>query len=315
MKALIDWCTCTFAFQQGKITIGELLEDLSTVTGLELVAEQRRARPGYTDGLQIMAVLEDDTGAKTQKVPFAVLAWGGESQRGRAMLDLSGQCCGCIDDWELFRGFLQGLPEARLTRVDIAVDLLQGQHTVDDAVKWHEQGLFNVGGRNPSTRTDGDWLQQQEGRTLYIGKAKNGKGLRCYEKGKQLGDLDSKWVRFEVQFGNRDRILPFEMLTNPSAYFAAAYPALEKIIQEGAERIDTVQTQASISISTILKALKGGYGKWIHTLVDSGIDVTELVNEIRVHAMPVRLQSSIAAAGRLRETARGTFDKWCAMRN
>jgi phage replication initiation protein len=314
MKAIIDWCTCTFAFQQGKITVGELLEDLSTITGRELVAEERRARPGYTDGLQIQAILEDDTGAKTQKVNFAVFAWGGESQRGRAMLDLSGECCGLVDDWELFRGFLEGLPEARLTRVDIAVDLLQGQYTVDDAVAWHGEGLFNVGGRNPSTRTDGDWLQRHEGRTLYIGKTKNGKGLRCYEKGKQLGDLDSKWVRFEVQFGNRDRILPFDMLTNPNEYFVAAYPALENIIEASAERIDTVQAQATISIATILKALKGSYGKWINTLADSGIDVTQLVDEVRIYAMPARLQSSVAAMGKLKESAVSAFEKWRAMR-
>src|SRR6478672_9138105 len=114
MSAIIDWCTCTFAFQEGKVTFGEFLEDLSTVTGLDLVAEERRARPGYTNGVQIKAMVDGEP------VTFAVFAWGGESQRGRAMLDLSGECCGCIDDWQLFRGFLESLPEVRLTRVDIA---------------------------------------------------------------------------------------------------------------------------------------------------------------------------------------------------
>ena len=34
-------------------------------------------------------------------------------------------------------------------------------------------GGFQLGGRSPSSRLDGDWLGGQEGRTLYVGKAKN----------------------------------------------------------------------------------------------------------------------------------------------
>lgn len=305
MDALIDWCTCTFEFDED---VPRLLQRLGLATGLQLSAGDRRARPGFTDGLQLRALVG------VELVPFAVLAWGGESQRGRAMLDLSGSSCGCVDDWVSFRSFLESLPVSRLTRVDVAVDLFGGEFTVDDAVSWREAGEFTLSGRTPSCRVDGDWIEGREGRTLYIGKAKNGKGLRAYEKGKQLGDLASKWVRFEVQFGNRDREIPFEILTEPNAYFVGAYPALERIAALGMEvdgaRIATVQNTASVVIRKILDSLKRTYGKWVHVLEASGIEVTDLVEGVAVRAIPARVQSSAVVAGVLRHTTKDAFEQW-----
>lgn len=305
MKALIDWCTCTFEFDED---VPRLLHMLGLATGLQLQAGDRRSRPGFTDGIQIRAFVG------LELVPFAVLAWGGESQRGRAMLDLSGSCCGCVDDWVSFRSLLESLPVARLTRVDVAVDLFDGEFTIEDAVAWREAGEFTLNGRTPSCRVDGDWIEEKEGRTLYVGKTKNGKGLRCYEKGKQLGDLASKWVRFEVQFGNRDREIPFEILTEPNAYFVGAYPALERIaalgIEEEGARIATVQTTADVSIRKILDSMKRTYGKWMHVLEESGIEVTDLVEGIAIRAIPTRIQSSAVVAGVLRHTTKDAFERW-----
>lgn len=302
MRGLVDWCTATFQFRQENLV--EFIEILSRVTGLQLVGRAKRSRPGYTDGLQLEAFVNHEF------VNFAVIAWGGDSQRGRAMLDLSGSSCGCVKDWRAFRAMLESLDDCRLTRVDVAVDLLNGEFTVDDAVKWHGEGLFNCSGRNPSTRTDGDWLQREEGRTLYVGKAKNGKGLRCYEKGKQLGDLTSSWVRFEVQFGNRDRVIPFDILDDPTRYFVAAYPALELIVEGEGERIKTIQTTAEVSLFSILTAIKRTYGKWVHTFANSGIEITDLVEGIRVHAVPSRIQSSAVVADVVSSTSKSTFEKW-----
>jgi phage replication initiation protein len=304
MSAFIDWCTCTFQFREEEIL--SFMHRLSAVTGLQLMMEERRGRPGYTNGMQIRALVD------FQLVNFAVLAWGGESQRGRAMIDLSGSCCGCISDWRAFRSFLESLPEARLTRVDVAVDLFNGEYTVDDAVKWRNEGMFTLNGRTPSCRVDGDWIEQQEGRTLYIGKAVNGKGLRAYEKGKQLGDLESKWVRFEVQFGNRDRILPFDILTEPAKRFSSAYPALEQILHVAGESIDTTQNTAAITITRILEAVKRSFGKWLYVVADSGIDSTDLVEALLVKELPARVQSSAVVADVLRDTTKSSFEKWSA---
>jgi len=65
MKALIDWCTCTFAFDGN---VKAFLEHMACVTGLMFTADERRSRPGYTDGIQIKAF------HNLRMVPFAVFA-------------------------------------------------------------------------------------------------------------------------------------------------------------------------------------------------------------------------------------------------
>lgn len=304
MRSIVDWVTITFELDEE--LIAHWIDRLSLATGLQLHLQERRGRPGYTHGYQIRAL------HRFEAVNFGVLAYGGESQRGRAMLEFSGSCCGCIDDWVSFRSFFESLPGARLTRVDLAVDLFNGEFSVDDARTWHEAGEFNVGGRSPSSALAGDWIDEKEGRTLYIGKSKNGKGLRCYEKGKQLGDLLSNWVRFEVQFGNRDRVLPFEMLTECDSYFIAAYPVLQRIADEGieGEPIKTVRTTAAVTITTILEAIKRTYGKWLYVLTASGIEITDLIEGVEVRALPDRVQSSAVVAGVLHHTAKDAFDRW-----
>jgi phage replication initiation protein len=300
--AIVDWCTATFELHETAVPC--FLGELSRVVGYQLEASKLSRKQGFETGVVIRA----NVGLKL--VELGTLNWGGESQRGRAMLDIPGASCGLIVDWPRFRDFLESLPESRLTRVDTAVDLHEGEFTVDDAVRWHGEGLFNCAGRNPSTRTDGDWLQEKEGRTLYIGKAKNGKGLRCYEKGKQLGDLESDWVRFEVQFGNRDRVLPFEIITDPTRYFVAAYPALEQIVSAAGERIKTLSNTAAVTLGRLLDAVKRTYGKWLNHFAEHGIEAQDLVDAVSVCAMPKRLQPAAVAGGVLAHTTKREFERW-----
>ena len=51
--------------------------------------------------------------------------------------------------------------------------------------------------------------------------------MRVYEKGKQLGDTSSPWVRWELELHNRDRIIPWDVLLEPGKYLAAAYPCMD----------------------------------------------------------------------------------------
>lgn len=305
--AIVDWCTCTFEFDAERVA--GFVNALSFTLGLPLQAVESAALRGFLDGRRIHAFVNGEF------VHVATLCWGGESQRGRAMLDIPGASCGLVR-WGPMRDFLESLPESRLTRVDVAVDLHEGQFRVDDALQWVREGGFNVGGRNPSTRIDGDWLpvmeggKSREGRTLYIGKARNGKGLRVYEKGRQLGDPDSEWNRFEVQFGNRDRVLPFDMLTDPTRFFVGAYPALERVLAAAGERIATISNTAAITIGRILTWAKSSAGKWVHVLRASGIEPSELVEAIRVSALPRRIQSSAVGAGLLPEAVRRSFREW-----
>jgi phage replication initiation protein len=185
-----------------------------------------------------------------------------------------------------------------LTRVDLAVDFLEGEHTVEEAVMLYGMGGFQQAGRAPSSRLDGDWINGVNGRTLYVGKATNGKMLRVYEKGRQLGDLESEWVRFEVQLGSRDRVIPFDVLTDRDAFFAGCYPALASMVDEAAKAIPTLAKTGEIALGHLLYHLKRCYGKVIGTLssVLSATDA-DLVEEVRIVGLPRRVNLSSLAAG------------------
>jgi phage replication initiation protein len=230
---------------------------------------------------------------------FAIgcLAFGGEAQKGRWMFQLTGSGCSVVPCWRRLVRLLRAL-DARLTRLDLALDCLHGEYTVNDAVQMYHEGDFNSGGRSPSTALAGDWLGGHAGRTLYVGKAVNGKMLRVYEKGMQLGDPDSDWVRFEVQLGNRDRVIPFEAITLRDAFLAGCYPALEKMLSVAGLVIPTAQTEGQTSIGRLMFHLKRSYGKLINT-VFQGLDCSsmELVESVTVLGVPRRLKPSDVDSG------------------
>ena len=226
------------------------------------------------------------------------IAKGGESQAGRWMLQLTGSGCGLVDDWEELAALLFDL-DAKLTRLDLAVDFLDGEWTVDDAVGVYAAGGFTSAGRAPSHSLAGDWLGGDAGRTLYVGKSKNGKMLRVYEKGKQLGEPSSEWVRFEVQLGSRDRVIPLDALTEPDRFFAGAYPALADLLEDvAATPIETIGKSGVVSLGHLVYHMKRCYGKVID-VVSTAVGATdaELVEEVRVIGIPRRLQPSSLAAG------------------
>lgn len=111
----------------------------------------------------------------------------------------------------------------------------------------YQEGLFNIGGRNPKKEKRGDWDDPDgSGRTLYVGSSENGKLLRAYEKGMQLGIPWHPWVRWECQLGNRDRIIPWEAVLEPGKHLAGCYPKTLGWISEEQSRIRTLQKTASI---------------------------------------------------------------------
>ena len=65
-------------------------------------------------------------------------------------------------------------------------------------------------------------LQPKTRGAKYLRKTENGKLMRIYEKGKQLGDATSPWVRWELELHNKSRVIPFDVLTAPGQYVAGA---------------------------------------------------------------------------------------------
>ena len=105
--------------------------------------------------------------------------------------------------------------------------------------------------------------------------------FRGYEKGKQLGEPDSRWFRVECEWHDDNRVLPYAMLTRPGQYLAGAYPCMRfvsieqskiktvfrsaKIIFERA--MDNARQQAGKPVNLALDVYAGDYGEVVERLI------------------------------------------------
>jgi phage replication initiation protein len=215
-------------------------------------------------------------------------AFGG--QAGTALLTIPGEGCALVPQWQRLLGFLRDELKGRITRWDGAVDDFSGVHPVREAVDLYLAGAFNAGGRRPSCSTAGNWITEDEaGRTFYVGKRRNGKLLRVYEKGKQLGLASSPWTRWEVELHNIDRVIPWEVITTPAPYIAGAYPALSWVTA-AASRIPTLQRADSISYKKIIFYARVAYGRLVDTMMSrEQCDEATVIRLLRRPGVPQRL--------------------------
>lgn len=288
-KANVDWLNVTFPAPS--MSVEGMLSLLSRMLGRPIAGVESRGMLGFEKRVDIIASV--GSGQST----IGCFAHGGDSQNGRWLFQLTGSGCGLVRDWEGIADLFESL-DGRITRLDLAVDFLQGEYSVDDAMQAVEMDGFTGHGRAPSIEICGDWHHGIRGRTMYVGRPGNGKRLRVYEKGRQLGDARSDWTRWEVQFGNRDREIPFRAITQRDSFFAGAYPALEELIGFAGETIRTFQTDGQITLAHLIKHARRSYGKLFDTLSgEAAADSASLVEEFRVFGLPRRVNPSSVAAG------------------
>lgn len=218
-------------------------------------------------------------GADGQK--YGVVGHGG--QRNTILISISGEgCTAAREGWELrLKSFLEKSHDGHITRIDLAYDDYTGQtFSVDGLEKSYDEGGFNCGGRNPDIELRGNWKNPTgKGRTIYVGSRENGKFFRGYEKGKQLGDPASLWVRCETAFRSVDRVIPFDVLLHAGQYLAAAYPVLNGICQRQ-ERILTTQKSVQASYERIKTWLKHQCGAALHLMHQIEGNSDAVLNEI-----------------------------------
>lgn len=218
-----------------------------------------------------------------------LFCWGGEQQRGTGLLSIPGEGCALIRDWPQLVSFLRDELDARITRIDLAHDDFEGVHSVDGAVRMYQDGLFKSGGREPTASQAGNWIRPDgTGRTLYIGARENGKQLRVYEKGMELGKPFDPWVRWEVELHNTRRVVPWEAALEPGRYLAGAYPALS-FISADACRIRTLRKTDAISLERLKHHARIGYGQLIGTLQERLQDPAAVVAQLSRPGTPPRL--------------------------
>ena len=287
-NAFADWLSFTVpeAAQESPWQWGETLSILLEVPDLE-IGPQDKGIAGFTYSVPLVIPRAGEP------VIVGKIAWGGESQRERAYISLSGALCSRVGDWSILVNALD-LTGARITRVDLAHDDYQGKRSVNDAVAMYDAGQFKAGGRNPICSLQGDWKEVSgHGRTFYVGKRGHGKLLRVYEKGKQLGDASSPWVRWEVEFHNRDRIIPYSVLTDPARYLAGAFPALGFISEERTP-IRTQRKALVASLDHLVECLSKSYGKTINAMVMQGLDPSDIIALTQRGGVPERLKRPLA---------------------
>jgi phage replication initiation protein len=111
-----------------------------------------------------------------------------------------------------------------ITRCDLALDFFDGlPGGLDSIVDDYKSGACDSGGKRLKSNCVGDWLNGKE-RSLYFGSKEAGKQTNCYEKGHQLFGVESgsEWLRIELRYGNKLRVLGSDMLRRPADFFAGA---------------------------------------------------------------------------------------------
>ena len=218
-----------------------------------------------------------------------LVAWGGSSQRGTYHVEITGTGCAKVFDWlDVYHWGITN--QVKITRVDIAHDDLEG-HLVNipNALKWHKDGLFNNGGRSPKIQSIDDH-GSGDGYTLNVGKRKNGRVIRIYEKGRQLGDPDNPWCRAELETRSKDRKIPWDTVINPDRYLAGSCEAFSYLSTEQS-RIKTLSKAKEITLDTMVKYCKVGYGQLINLLRLSGYSSEQIVDMLQREGIPKKLET------------------------
>lgn len=274
--AIVDFLNCTFPFSS-HTGLHDFFQELLSILGHAFTPAINRNAGKY--GYEHSFTLGNSK---------ALFAYGGNG--GTGFLSFSGEACHQIPNWQKLVNYLEHNLKAHITRWDGAYDDYEGAYSINDALQMYQDGLFNSGGRSPQMDQRGNWIEPDgRGRTLYIGSSKNGKLIRIYEKGMQLGISFHPWVRWEVQLGNRDRIIPWEAILEPGKYLAGAYPKALGWISQEQSRIRTLQKTASIGYDSLTHWASTAYGKHINVMMLKEGSAEKVVEILRRAGLPSRL--------------------------
>jgi phage replication initiation protein len=277
--AITDYLNCTFAFDPDEESFAQLFKALFDLLGDKFspAVDRMRGLHGYKRSFAL-------------SISSAQLAIGG--QGGTVLLSLPEAACSLLDGrWPQIVSYLRDARHAHITRWDGAVDDYSGLHPVDWAVEQYLAGAFGGSGNKPSCNNVGNWTEPDgKGRTFYVGKRKNGKLIRIYEKGQQLGALWHPWVRWEVELNNKDRIVPWDVLLDPARYFVGSYPNVLHWVQQEMTPIRTIQKQTQISYDHLTSYAAVAYGPLLNVMLEVEGSPDAVLKKLHRHGTPRRLQ-------------------------
>lgn len=149
---------------------------------------------------------------------------------------------------------------ATITRVDLALDFFDGFTGGMDRVKAdYQAGLMDHCGKQPKCNLVGDWCNGRA-RSFYFGSKEAGKQTNVYEKGHQLFGPkdDSPWIRAELRWGNKLRVLESDILRRPADFFAGASEWHSRLLREAGAQVtpEPVPTTKRLAAETICAEVK-----------------------------------------------------------
>jgi len=284
----VDWLA--FVFRVAPQSSGHLERVLEMLRGYSRLPFHGRAMDRGWLGYERSAEIKHGDSQVVCK-----LGWGGESQGDTCFVSFTGGGCSYFTGTQL-AAMVYAL-QGTIRRVDLCCDFLGGEITVDDAVAAYHAGEFSLGARPPSYNCVGDWLKPQGlGRTFYVGKRGNGKQVRAYEKGMQLGDKESPWVRVELELTSRDRVIPLEVLTQPAKYFAGGNSFLERCAQVAGEKIRTIRAALNTSLDRGIAHAKRQFGRLVTLLCHQLRNDSDVVEVLKRPGYPDRYAGQVMTA-------------------
>lgn len=226
---------------------------------------------------------------KIQLGDYGLVAWGGKSQKGTYHVEITGVGCNRCKDW-LAVYHWGVLNRVKITRLDIAHDDLSGEIlNIEKTKEWITEGAFTNKGRPPNIRFIDDY-DSGSGKTFYIGNRKNGRLIRIYEKGKQLGDAISPWCRAEIEFRSKDRVIPWDAVINPDPYISGSCKAFSYLSHQQS-RIKTTGRAKAITLEKAIEYCRIGYGQLINALLNiEGLEPYEIIELLKRSGIPKKLK-------------------------
>lgn len=290
--AIIDTLTFTVREDDCDFLIGITDEDIAIIFGMKLSNLIGITVDSTKNGQRKNNYLQNYTliyanGETGKNLGF--LGVGGN--HGTVCIHLTGEACNAISKKgfeRLYEFFTQ--TNAKITRVDLAYDDYEGERNIETAIDYWQKGLFKNGGRPPKMSQVGNFIQPDgSGRTIYIGSRQSGKMARIYEKGKQLGDVTSDWVRWEVEIKSEKRKIPHDIIIRSGEYLAGMYPALGWI-EEIQDVIETISKTVQINYVSLIASAKKAYGRLIYVMREMGNTAEQIIKQLeRTDGLPSRL--------------------------
>lgn len=204
--------------------------------------------------------------------------YGGDSQHEWVRVNITGQGCEWVQDWEAVQNLENVLLQAEVRRLDIALTTGKGEVTDSMVVAAHAAGQFCSGpGRPPEMRSVVS-SNPTAGKTRYIGSRNSFKMLRCYEKGWELmkdlpqhaeflKKIDTRLefdnlgqcrvedvYRVELELKAVDKLIPWEAICRRDEVFASSYPFCASLLP-GAPQYIIHQMPSFKPQAALLKAL------------------------------------------------------------